>query len=292
MASPSLHSQPPRPATQGDILPTLFGKGYGNYDVRPNNFLLSFLTHILAGLLIVIIPIWWTRNPEPKIQAISVFTGELSPYVMPVSSKVSGGGGGGGENLKLEATKGALPKRSNMQITPPTTHIENPDPKLAIAPTVVMPPIPMPQMPMLGDPKSAQTMIASNGTGSGAGIGSNSGTGVGMGIGPGVGQGQGGGIGGGIYHVGGGVSAPQVIDSPDPEFSEEARKAKYQGTVVVRCVVGVDGRVHDAHISRAVGMGLDERAIEAVHRWRFVPAKKDSQAVAVLIDVEVNFHLY
>src|SRR4051812_36515614 len=234
MASPSLQTKPFRAATQGDILPTLFGKGYGNYDVRPNNFVFSFLTHVLAGVLVIVIPILWTHNPEPKIQAISVFT-ELSPYVLPVSAKIAGGGGGGGENLKLEASKGALPKRADMQITPPTTHIDNPAPKLAIAPTVIMPPIPMPQMPLLGDPKSAQTIIASNGTGGGAGIGSGYGTGVGMGSGPGVGQGQGGGIGGGLYRVGGGVSAPRPLYDPEPEYSEEARKAKYQGTVVVRC---------------------------------------------------------
>src|SRR5437763_9191041 len=291
MASPTLQPRPLRPAPQGDILPTLFGKGYGNYDVRPNNFVFSFLTHILAGLLIVIIPILLTKNPEPKIQAISVFT-ELSPYVLPVSAKIAGGGGGGGENLKLEASKGALPKRAEMQITPPTTHIENPDPKLAIAPTVVMPPIPMPQMPLLGDPKSAQTMIASNGTGGGAGIGSGSGTGVGVGSGPGVGEGRGGGIGDGLYRVGGGVSAPRAIYDPEPEYSEEARKAKYQGTVVVRCVVGPDGRVRDIQLPRTLGMGLDEKVIEKVKTWKFEPAKKDGQAVAVMIAVEVNFHLY
>jgi TonB family protein len=293
MASPSLQSNLPRPGTgQPDILPTLFGKGYGNYDVRPNNFLLSFLTHILAGVLVIIIPILWVHNPEPRIQAISVFTGELSPYVLPVSAKIAGGGGGGGEHLKLDASKGALPKRADLQITPPTTHIENPDPKLAVTPTVVMPPIPMPQMPVLGDPKSAQTMMASNGTGGGAGIGSGSGTGVGSGMGPGVGQGQGGGIGGGLYRVGGGVSAPSLIFSPDPEFSDEARKAKYQGTVIVRIIIGTDGRVRDAHIQRSLGMGLDEKALDAVHRWKFEPAKKDGQAVAVAVNVEVNFRLY
>src|SRR3954466_5087572 len=292
MASPTLQPNLPRPTTQADILPTLFGKGYGNYDVRPNNFVYSFLTHILLGILIVVVPIWWTKNPEPKIQAISVFMGDLKPYILPVSAKIAGGGGGGGEHLKVEASKGALPKRADLQITPPTTHIENPDPKLAVAPTVVMPPIPMPQMPLLGDPKSVQTMMASNGTGGGAGIGSGYGTGVGMGYGPGVGDGRGGGIGGGLYKVGGGVSAPRPLYDPEPEYSEEARKAKYQGTVVVRCVVGPDGRVRDIQLPRTLGMGLDEKVIEKVKTWKFEPAKKDGQAVAVMIAVEVNFHLY
>ncbi|MFL6300810.1 MAG: energy transducer TonB [Terriglobales bacterium] len=291
MASPSLQPNLPQPIAQADILPTLFGKGYGNYDVQPNNFLYSFLTHIVIGVLIIVIPILLAKNPEPKIQAISVFT-ELSPYVLPASPKVVGGGGGGDEHLKVEASKGALPRLAQMQITPPTTHIENIDPKLAVAPTVVMPPIPMPQMPLLGDPKSAQTMMASNGTGGGAGIGSGSGTGVGMGYGPGVGDGRGGGIGGGLYKVGGGVSAPRPLYDPEPEYSEEARKAKYQGTVVVRCVVGPDGRVRDIQLPRTLGMGLDEKVIEKVKTWKFEPAKKDGQAVAVMIAVEVNFHLY
>src|SRR5256885_17055477 len=132
MASPTLQPRPLRPAPQGDILPTLFGKGYGNYDVRPNNFVFSFLTHVLAGVLIIVIPILLTKNPEPKIQAISVFT-ELSPYVLPVSAKIAGGGGGGGENLKFGPGDGAVPERAVMQVTPPTAHIEG-DPQLADEP--------------------------------------------------------------------------------------------------------------------------------------------------------------
>jgi TonB family protein len=107
-----------------------------------------------------------------------------------------------------------------------------------------------------------------------------------------VGPGWGGGIGGGPYRVGGGVSAPRAIFSPDPEYSEEARKAKYQGTVVLYVVVGADGRPHDLRVTRSLGLGLDEKAIEAVRTWRFDPAKKDGQAVAVQVNIEVNFRLY
>lgn len=132
----------------------------------------------------------------------------------------------------------------------------------------------------------------SNGTGSGGGIGSGSGGGVGSGRGPGVGPGWGGGIGGGAYRVGGGVSAPKILFQPDPEYSEEARKAKYQGTVVLWVVVGPDGRVHDIKVSRGLGMGLDEKAIEAVRQWKFEPARKDNQAVPVQVSIEVSFRLY
>jgi TonB family protein len=171
--------------------------------------------------------------------------------------------------------------------------VRNENPKLAVEPTVVVPPrISLPTTGPLGDPLSNVLGPPSSGTGSGGGIGSGSGGGVGSGRGPGVGPGYGGGIGGGVYRVGGGVSAPRALYAPDPEYSEEARKAKYQGTVVLWVIVGPDGRPHDIRIQRSVGMGLDEKAIEAVRTWKFEPARKDGQPVAVQINVEVNFRLY
>jgi TonB family protein len=135
-------------------------------------------------------------------------------------------------------------------------------------------------------------MIASNGTGVTAGVGTGKGGGLGSGSGIGLGPGSGGNTGGGVFRVGGGVSAPVPIYRPEPEFSEEARKAKYQGAVTVVCVVGPDGRVRDVQVTRPLGMGLDEKAIEAVKEWRFQPAKKDGVPVAVRILVDVDFHLY
>jgi periplasmic protein TonB len=107
-----------------------------------------------------------------------------------------------------------------------------------------------------------------------------------------VGPGWGGGIGGGAYRVGGRVSAPRLVYGPEPEFSEEARKSKYQGVAVLWAVVGPDGRVRDLRIQRSLCMGLDEKAIAAVKTWRFEPAHKDGVPVAVQIAVEVNFRLY
>ena len=92
--------------------------------------------------------------------------------------------------------------------------------------------------------------------------------------------------------MGGGVSAPRPIYSPDPEYSEEARKAKYQGTVVVWVVVGPDGRTRDIRIQRSLGMGLDEKAIAAIQTWKFEPARKNGVAVAVQVSVEITFRLY
>ena len=90
----------------------------------------------------------------------------------------------------------------------------------------------------------------------------------------------------------GGVSAPALLFKKEPEYSEEARKAKFQGTCVVQLVVGPDGLPHDMKVVRTLGLGLDEKAIEAVQKWKFEPGKKDGVPVATLVNVEVQFHLY
>jgi TonB family protein len=76
--------------------------------------------------------------------------------------------------------------------------------------------------------------------------------------------------------VSSGVKAPRAIYTPDPEYSEEARRAKLQGTCVLWVLVGADGKPHDVRVARSLGMGLDEKSIEAIRSWRFEPATKDS----------------
>lgn len=282
----------PKARQQTDILPTLFGAGYGAYAQQPNSFVLSFLVHVLAAILLLISTTFVVKKRDVIRAQVSGLVTDISPYILPPSDTAAGGGGGGGDRDKLVASKGNLPKLSRSQITPPTAIIRNPDPKLPVEPTVVVPPeLRLPQGGQLGDPLST-ALALSNGTGFGGGIGSGSGGGVGSGRGPGVGPGWGGGIGGGAYRVGGGVSAPRLIYQTDPEFSEEARKAKYQGTVVLNVVIGPDGRVHDIRIARSLGMGLDEKAIEAVKVWRFEPGRKDNTPVPVQVAIEVNFRLY
>jgi len=299
MATSVVNNKPKLPGTgsprQPDILPSLFGAGYGTYGVQPKTFIFSFLAHTAAVAIMLTSGFLFVQHKdEIKRNVVSLVGGaELSDYVLPVSGKKAGGGGGGGDRDKLDASAGKLPKKSLEQITPPAAVIRNPNPALAVEPTVVMPNIPVaePNIAALGDPKGV-VGPPSNGTGSGGGIGSGSGGGVGSGRGPGVGPGWGGGIGGGAYRVGGGVSAPRALYSPDPEYSEEARKAKYMGVVVLWVVVGPDGRVHDMRVQRSLGLGLDEKAMEAVRQWKFDPARKDGNPVAVQINVEVNFRLY
>ena len=271
---------------------------WGAYDYKQEGAGVSLVVHVVLIAGLIGLSILTSRsvklNQQPQ-NSISI--ADDVPVDLPMTAKKgpsSGGGGGGGDRDKLEAPKGRLPKTALDQITPPAVVIRNPNPKLAVEPTVVAPDIKLAaNLPNLGDPLARMpTLNESNGTGSGGGIGSGNGGGVGSGSGPGVGPGHGGGFGGGAYRIGNGVSAPRALETPDPEYSEEARKAKYQGVVVLWLIVGPDGKPRDIKVTRPLGMGLDQKAIEAVNRWKFEPAMKDGRPVAVQINVEVNFRLY
>jgi TonB family protein len=88
-----------------------------------------------------------------------------------------------------------------------------------------------------------------------------------------------------------GVSAPVLLYKTEPEYTEEARAAKYQGTVLVYVEVGTDGYAHNIQVVRGLGLGLDEKAIEAVSKWKFKPGQKEGQPVVVQATIEVNFRL-
>jgi TonB family protein len=269
---------------------------WGFYNYKSRGAFGSTVIHVIAVALIISGAMFARRVVEtvqPK-QTVELIAPDSIPTLKP-SKTLSGGGGGGGDRDKLQATKGRLPKQSMEQFTPPAVIVRNEHPKLPKEATVIIPPevkLAQPSMPNLGDPLSRIPAPPSNGVGSGAGIGSGSGGGVGVGSGPGFGEGHGGGTGGGVFRVGGGVLAPKLVYDPEPEYSEEARKAKYQGTCVLSVIVGPDGLAHDIKVTNTLGLGLDEKAIEAVRKWRFEPARKDGKPVNVLISVQVNFRLY
>lgn len=269
---------------------------WGFYNYKGRGAAGSTAIHIVALALIIAATYLGKKMVDvakPKETVLLIAPDDL-PVLQP-SKTQSGGGGGGGDRDKLQASQGRLPKQSMQQITPPAAVIRNLHPALEVPPSIVVPPevkLQQPNLPDLGDPLSHLPSVPSNGTGTGGGIGSGSGGGVGSGEGPGFGPGRGGGTGGGVFKVGGGVSGPKLIYQPDPEYSEEARKAKFQGTCVLWVVVGPDGRARDIRVARTLGLGLDEKAIEAVKTWRFEPAMKDNKPVAVQINVEVSFRLY
>ena len=284
----------PRMGTQSDPnpLPTLAGESSGIYRTKPTAFIFAYGLNVLICVLLGYSGHWMVQHREQIHRQVVGIVTDISPYILPRSATESGGGGGGGDRDKLAASKGRLPKQARDQITPPTVVVRNENPRLTAEPTVVAPPIQLSQIGPIGDPLAKVLGPPSNGTGFGGGIGTGSGGGVGSGVGPGVGPGFGGGVGGGLYRVGGGVSAPRTIYSPDPEYSEEARKAKYQGTVVLWLIVDANGRPRDIRIARSLGLGLDQKAIEAVSTWQFDPARKGGRPVAVQVNVEVDFRLF
>jgi len=90
---------------------------------------------------------------------------------------------------------------------------------------------------------------------------------------------------------GGPVSPPSVVHKVEPEYSEEARRASLEGTVLLRIIVDEDGRPRELKVMRSLGLGLDEKAIVAVSNWQFAPGTKDGQPVPVQAQIEVNFRL-
>ncbi len=115
--------------------------------------------------------------------------------------------------------------------------------------------------------------------------------GVGYGKVGGLGPGEGGGFGGGAYSVGGDISAPIPIYKPEPAYTEEARKAKYEGTVVLWIVVDASGAVTDCRVVKPLGLGLDANAVDTVKTWKFKPALKNGTPVPVRVMVQVGFRL-
>jgi protein TonB len=223
-------------------------------------------------------------NLAPKvIQTTLVNLNAPPPPIPPAAEKM---GGGGGAHEVAPVTKGNLPKFDTKQIVPPKAPPTIP-PKLAVEPTVVVQPdlkMATTNMPNLGMPNAPSAAVGSLGNGSGGGIGSGNGNGVG--------PGSGGNMGGGVYHIGGGVRPPTVIYSVDPEFSEEARKAKFSGNVLVDLIVDENGMPSRVHVVRPIGMGLDEKAVEAVRQYKFKPAMKDGKPVKVELSVDVNFQIF
>jgi TonB family protein len=266
---------------------------WGLYGRQKKSFMMS--TGFQVGVVALLFTVLSSHAVQEQVKkAVTLITPiDLAPANLPPQKQTMQGGGGGGDRSLLPASKGRLPKAALRQFVPPSAVLNNAAPKLTMEPSILADPnVPLPQinMPNYGDPLG-KIGPPSNGTGSGGGIGSGKGGGVGSGIGGGVGPGEGGGFGGGVYRVGGGVTAPQLVYKKEPEYSEEARKAKYQGTVTLYVEVDTTGKAVNIRVLHSLGLGLDEKAIEAVKQWKFRPGMKDGRPVPVAASIEVNFRL-
>jgi periplasmic protein TonB len=267
---------------------------WGLYGRQKKSWMVS--TGFQTVVAILLVTVFSSKAVQEKVKEVVHLTSPIDLAPPPISQpkkQLTGGGGGGGDRSPLPAAKGRLPKPALRQFTPPQQVIANQNPKLSMEPTIIAPPdlqMPNVNMAQYGDPL-AKLGPPSNGPGSGGGIGSGSGGGVGPGKGGGFGPGEGGGFGGGVFRVGGGVTAPALIYKVEPEYSEEARKAKYQGTVLLYVQVDSSGKAINMRVLHSLGLGLDEKAMEAVRKWKFKPGMKDGKPVTVEAQIEVNFRL-
>jgi periplasmic protein TonB len=257
--------------------------------------LLSACAHVLVVTL-ALVPWASSERKAPKINetAVMLYMPQAPILNLPQKAEQSGGGGGGGKRQPTPPSLGRLPRAADKQFVPPDPEPpKNPDPTLIVEPTVIAPQLAqLPQLNLLniGDPQGVPGP-PSSGPGVGGGIGNGQGRGVGEGKGPGVGPGEGGGFGGGVFRVGGGVTPPTVVQRVEPQYSEEARKARYQGTVVLEAIVRRDGTCDIIRVVRSLGFGLDENAMQALRQWRFRPGLRNGVPVDVSLNIEVNFNL-
>lgn len=249
----------------------------------------SLLTHaaIIAALALLAIQSHVSPTKSDRVGAMQGRLLFAPPSDFANDHASLGHNGGGGEHNPIPATHGFLAPRSSVQLAPPrlpdnATHVltvpvatfdENAPPIVAAVPQLGLP-------WMANDANSA-------GPGKNGGIGSGDHGGMGDNSGDDAGEGES----GAPYSQG--MTMPVCVTCPYPLYTDEARKVKVQGTVTLRVLVGPDGRAAQIHVSRGVGYGLDERAVDTVRGWKFSPARDAARrAVPVWITIETVFRLF
>jgi TonB family protein len=253
--------------------------------------------HVAAFLLALFLPTWL---PDPHPQA-SEEVWKPTPGIVWLSQPGPGGGGGGGGNRSPEPIKKAeLVGRD--KLTVPVAKIPDPQPQTK-EPEDIKPvqelnipakSMASAQQTLPGAIEGASSLITSSqGTGSGGGAGTGTGTGIGPGTGSGLGPGFGGGTGGGAYRPGSGIELPRPIREEKPAYTPDAMRAKIQGTVLLECVVNPDGSVGNIEVKHSLDrvFGLDEEAVRAARKWRFIPGRRLGEPVAVIVTIELTFTL-
>ncbi len=245
--------------------------------------LISALIHATAIVLVLFVS---TRKLPPIANLLPQHD---TPVYLPQPIHLARSGGGG-QHSPLPVSKGLPPKPSPRVFTMPVMTPQDHPPILEMPPEVLGPATNTPLIDLVH--MGSLTGVAgpmSGGPGDGGGLGNHHGPGAGDADGPGVGNEP------GVYGIGGlpreNSTKPALISKTEPEYSEEARKAKVQGTVVLSIVVGASGQVGSVRVIRSLGLGLDERAIEAVRKWKFRAATVAGKPVATQAIVEVSFRL-
>jgi TonB family protein len=272
---------PPEANTRTGLARVLTRIGEDSWKRRtnPRAFALSLIVQATAVAALFLIG----TNDTVRHTISSITLIEPVPMPRPLHPTATKQAGGGGQHSPLPPIKGQLPRPAPKVFTVPVAAIEHP--ALILNPSLLAPPDAWAApTAAIGNPLGV--FNGSTGPGDRGGLGPGDGVGIGDSHGPGAGDGD---I--GIYTIGNGVSEPQLVVKVDPEYSEEARKAKYSGSVTLSIVINTSGRAEQIQISRGLGMGLDEKAVQAIQRWRFKPAMSKGVPVKVRATVEVNFRL-
>lgn len=196
------------------------------------------------------------------------------------------GSGGGGNHSLTPASKGQLPPLREFKAPLVVARSVTPPRLVEPAPSLVADIHLYTKLPQFGDPNGVPGP-RSSGPGGGGGLGDSGGTGVGHKGGPGYGDGEPGNGTGGK----GRITPPVLVWKVDPDYSDPARNAKVQGLVLLRVEIDGSGQIRDVQVDQGLGLGLDEKAVEAVRRWKFRPGMRDGKAVATWGLVEVHFRL-
>ncbi len=247
----------------------------------PKSTAIAVVLHaLIIGLIIFLISrnVHFASPPKPAM----IVSLDAPPPIAPIKMKSMGGGGG--QRGPTPVSKGTPPKFDPQQIVPPKAPPLQ-QPKIAVVPTIdVQKDIKMAaSLPNIGVANSPLVGVS---------MGNGNGSGLGSGNGNGLGPGSGGNTGGGVRQIGGSVSPPSWLNKVEPEFSEEARKAKIGGNVLVYMIVDEHGKPTHIRVLRGLGMGLDEKAVEAMQQSTFHPAMENGKPVKVELQVEVNFQIF
>ena len=235
--------------------------------------LISVLLHIAATALLFLLG--YAIPPVVRTPTIVRDAVRLIPNIVLSPRR------GGGDRSPEQPRRGQPPSRPLRRVFAPTLpRIEEPKLPLELAMLDAPPEV---RTGQAGDPFS---QLAGGWSGRDGLLG------IGRGPGSNVGAGPGGANSGGVPVARPRITRPpEVLYHPEPEYSDEARKVRFQGSVMLSIVVGIDGKASQIRVVREAGLGLDERAVEAVTRWRFRPAVAGDRAVPAPALIEVTFHL-
>jgi periplasmic protein TonB len=252
----------------------------------------SFVTHVAIIVTLALLAAHSFKPPSVEENGgTKVLRGLTFPphlFAPDTGRAPDPGSGSGGGRVPIATTAGDFVRLSSIQVVRPSlppkqeTHLPVPPTIFDPAATPVLTPVSKIGLPWMRDETN------SPGPGDSNTIGGSSGNT--MGDGPRDGPG---GVGESQSRYQGGVTLPRCAYCPDPQYTDEAREAKLQGKVTLRVLVGADGRSSQIRIVQGIGLGLDERAEQAIRGWKFVPAHDGARhAVPAWVTIEAVFRLF